>query len=352
MSKEWFSEKLDSLGLPEMGHVYDYLAQLPDGEVESYLGSLIGSNADAASVTRQFLSVRRKEQAEIVSTASDQSLLPQRSMQPQRDGHRKYRGRGASQANRARLPTRNADPRASSVTSSKDREPSAPSHVGNMAKIAKKIQEYHESREPINCLKCGFIEFHLQLDGKCAFCASPMFMDERESGTSATDLMLAEEQKNVLLSYDRSDAQRTRVLDDDSEYFDASSGNWMSQDERRAAERKRAEKEQQQRNRPITVTIDLSGRKIIDESRNETEHAQDSGARRSLGSNVVQNQSNGGQAYTPSTDESGVFVNPQLRGSGPRFVLDKQCGEEWLAISAHTDAPSSSERVQREEGFS
>jgi len=44
-----------------------------------------------------------------------------------------------------------------------------------------------------------------------------------------------------LLSYDRTSAQRTRVIDDESDYFSADSNVWLSEKERERLKKREAE---------------------------------------------------------------------------------------------------------------
>lgn len=68
--------------------------------------------------------------------------------------------------------------------------------------------------------------------------------------------------KERLLEYDRTSAQRTRVIDDESDYFATDSNQWLTEDERRLIEQReaqaRAKRELARKRR--TVTIDFAGR--------------------------------------------------------------------------------------------
>lgn len=67
-----------------------------------------------------------------------------------------------------------------------------------------------------------------------------------------------------------SSATRTKVIDDESDYFSVDSNRWLSSDQRDALESKetnlREQKYGSQRNKPLTVELDLVGRKAIQES--------------------------------------------------------------------------------------
>lgn len=74
---------------------------------------------------------------------------------------------------------------------------------------------------------------------------------------------LAQEQKEKLLEYDRNSVRRTRVIDDQSDYF-AVESPWLSEEEKQVlTERKQAYMDSKNRlKRRVQVTIDLAGKYI------------------------------------------------------------------------------------------
>lgn len=88
-----------------------------------------------------------------------------------------------------------------------------------------------------NCLYCGRIACEREGYSFCNFCG---YQIEPPSSTmTKSDAFF---HKDRLLRYDRETAQRTVVIDDQSDYY--SNTNWMNEDERRSVE----EKERQRQN--------------------------------------------------------------------------------------------------------
>jgi hypothetical protein len=95
-----------------------------------------------------------------------------------------------------------------------------------------------------NCLHCGRISCEREGYDYCPFCRY-MVHEHRSTGTfhSADDGTAivtwnsdAWEQKERLLRYDREFAQRTIILDDQADYYNRSTSNWLSEQEQREAQ--------------------------------------------------------------------------------------------------------------------
>ena len=82
-----------------------------------------------------------------------------------------------------------------------------------------------------NCLRCGRISCRTEGYGYCAFCGyliEKVIVKEGGKGK----LTEAELHKERLLRYDKELAQRTTVLDDQADYFEAGSVEWLTGEER------------------------------------------------------------------------------------------------------------------------
>lgn len=153
-----------------------------------------------------------------------------------------------------------------------------------------------------NCMQCGRIVCTQEGSGPCFFCGTlvctpaeleTLHRDSRKSdklreklmsqGHDAASIMdkarasfekisgkedafrMATEHKDRLLQYDRTSARRTKVIDDQTDYFNADSNRWLSSEERAAVKAKeekiRAAKEHAKRT--MTVTIDFAGRRVL-----------------------------------------------------------------------------------------
>ena len=138
-----------------------------------------------------------------------------------------------------------------------------------------------------NCTTCGKIACVVEGGFGCSFCLAALPRTGREpksqsggdgkgegasggaSGGAAPSAALKEalERKDKLLLFDRTSASRTRVLDDQGDYF--TSHNWLSQREREigeAEEKARRDEAAQRRGarREVKLSIDIMGRRVIE----------------------------------------------------------------------------------------
>jgi len=144
-----------------------------------------------------------------------------------------------------------------------------------------------------NCTSCGRIICEAEGDGPCFFCGSLVTRDatfinedfvkhmrriggdkeksesaggdsSSETGAESEGLLKAEAQRDMLLSYARSDAHRSKVLDIQNDWYEFESNAWLSAEERKA---KKTSTEQQladlERRRQHTVTIDLVNKQVV-----------------------------------------------------------------------------------------
>lgn len=146
-----------------------------------------------------------------------------------------------------------------------------------------------------NCLKCGRIVCEQEGSGPCMFCnnlvCSRMEQEILNSGTKQSSQLLqklmdqkvpgweaAIEQRNRLLEYDRTSEKRTRVIDDESDYFSIESV-WLSPQERERLKQReeelRARRHRSRKDKPLTLDIigcrlvescDLQSDDIMDEN--------------------------------------------------------------------------------------
>ena len=80
--------------------------------------------------------------------------------------------------------------------------------------------------------------------------------------TQQKSVNAAVDQKNMLLEFDRTSAQRTKVIDDQSDYFCAENP-WLSAEEKNVIEmrRKKYIESKSRLNRKFMVTFDFAGKK-------------------------------------------------------------------------------------------
>lgn len=151
-----------------------------------------------------------------------------------------------------------------------------------------------------NCLECGRIVCSQEGSGPCLFCGAVVFTKEEEQvlsrdsrraekikekmwqqynikgvepvlslhqiNSEAMEFVKASEHKDKLLEYDRTSISRTKVMDDESDYFTVDN-RWLSEEER-AALQKREDSLREQRygnHCSVKVTLDFAGRKVVEE---------------------------------------------------------------------------------------
>ncbi|XP_067003782.2 activating signal cointegrator 1 [Anabrus simplex] len=135
-----------------------------------------------------------------------------------------------------------------------------------------------------NCLKCGRIVCEQEGSGPCLFCNNLVCSREEQqmlatSSKQATALYQklvnqkkpegwesAIEQRNRLLEYDRTSEKRTKVIDDESDYF-AINSVWLSKAEREKLKHREEEIQAKRHASRLDrkVTLDFAGRQVIEE---------------------------------------------------------------------------------------
>ena len=223
-----------------------------------------------------------------------------------------------------------------------------------------------------NCLRCGKI-FRFDLDasgavaendarvflessGKCTFCdafvnvklrdglvwngeigyATEQEQEEDTEGGKAA----AERLKDQLVSFDRSGASRTKVVDDQSEWYDhgdVDAEAWLAEDERRALKHKRDTMDQQQRDRELakkrTFGIDILGRKtmILEEEELQLIRERDERAKLAMESAALNSMSEfaqgGGSAVATAAETARELESRLVRTEQPMSEI-KDLAEE------------------------
>jgi hypothetical protein len=94
-----------------------------------------------------------------------------------------------------------------------------------------------------NCLHCGRISCEREGYGYCPFCRYMVYENRSNltigtSNVSTTTMTNndAWEQKERLLQYDREFAQRTIILDDQADYYNRTTSNWLNEQEQQEAQ--------------------------------------------------------------------------------------------------------------------
>ncbi|KAF3324238.1 activating signal cointegrator 1 [Carex littledalei] len=86
-----------------------------------------------------------------------------------------------------------------------------------------------------NCLSCGKIVCEQEGEGPCSFCGA-LVLKEGSTYAGLTDFdaplskeeVAAEDYAKRLVDYDRNSAARTKVIDDQSDYYEIEGNSWLS----------------------------------------------------------------------------------------------------------------------------
>lgn len=140
-----------------------------------------------------------------------------------------------------------------------------------------------------NCMKCGRIVCEQEGSGPCAFCQNLVMSKEEQEiinrGTKKSEtlhnklihskkvidndesvskgLRRAIDHKNKLLEYDKTSEKRTKVYDDENDYFQSNS-RWVNPADREKLQKYEEEMKQKKYDRNNTkYTIDILGRKVV-----------------------------------------------------------------------------------------
>ena len=226
-----------------------------------------------------------------------------------------------------------------------------------------------------NCLRCGKI-FRFDLDasgavaendarvflessGKCTFCDAFVnvklrdglvwnggigYATEQEEDTEGGKAA-AERLKDQLVSFDRSGASRTKVVDDQSEWYDhgdVDAEAWLAEDERRALKHKRDTMDQQQRERELakkrTFGIDILGRKtmILDEEELQLIRERDERAKLAMESAALNSMSEfaqgGGSAVATAAETARELESRLVRTEQPTSEIEDLAEERKVRV--------------------
>ena len=153
-----------------------------------------------------------------------------------------------------------------------------------------------------NCTECGRIVCQQEGSGPCYFCGalvctkeeqeilaknskksnklyeklltqsitaetSPSMEKSSNQSLGSEGLQEAIAHKNRLLEYGKSGIRRTKVIDDECDYFASDTNKWLSKKERDTLKKKEQEQREKRHGSPrqMKVTFDFAGRRVIDE---------------------------------------------------------------------------------------
>ena len=222
-----------------------------------------------------------------------------------------------------------------------------------------------------NCTACGKIVCVVEGEGECFYCSSYVTKQhttaadafvqqmqqmtaaaykrsnvgkgeaktrEEDEAATAAGLARAEQQKQKLLDFSAANVARSRVLDQQSDYFEFESNKWLTEDVRKArmAEAKK-EEEKLDRRRHHTVSIDLVKGEVIAHSSDPLADENRGRGLKSDGVEIVTREDEERQrqsaATTASSGGSGTGAL-NIRRSGVAHAGVNAMVEEMKTVSA------------------
>lgn len=184
-----------------------------------------------------------------------------------------------------------------------------------------------------NCLRCGRIVCRQEGSGPCFTCGNLVCTNEENeilshdskkshqlrnklmNQTVDENLAKAIEHKNRLLEYDRTSERRTRVIDDNADYY-SSDNKWLTLEQREMIRKKEEElrAEQHTSRRQQKVTLDFAGRQVVKE---EPQHVSIQSLLQSLVAPMAETNIND---HVCREVESTHFMDPALDMPPPEYV--------------------------------
>ncbi|XP_049269770.1 activating signal cointegrator 1 isoform X2 [Rhipicephalus sanguineus] len=184
-----------------------------------------------------------------------------------------------------------------------------------------------------NCLRCGRIVCRQEGSGPCFTCGNLVCTNEEKeilshdskkshqlrnklmNQTIDEGLAKAIEHKNRLLEYDRTSERRTRVIDDNADYY-SSDNKWLTLEQREMIRKKEQElrAEQHASRRQQKVTLDFAGRQVVKE---DPQHASIQSLLQSLVAPMAETNINDRVCREV---ESTHFMDPALDMPPPEYM--------------------------------
>ena len=140
-----------------------------------------------------------------------------------------------------------------------------------------------------NCTKCGRIVCVQEGSGPCLFCGNLVCTREEleviNRGSKKSDQLMkklmsdeaktkAEQLRNKLLEFDKTSEKRTKVIDDESDYFSVDNDKWLTKDQRKKLKEREKEIWEQKHGSRLNkkYTFDFAGRKITEDTFDSTNY--------------------------------------------------------------------------------
>ncbi|CAL4061152.1 unnamed protein product [Meganyctiphanes norvegica] len=309
--ENWACRELDNLGLPDPEIIVRYLEPLENsGEVREYLESMLDkSKTDHRKFIEEF--VNRQEAAKnsvdsrfyrkpdfediggikVQGSNNDNKKNKQKTT---KDG-----GKGVNDVPVSSKKTLNEDAKKKNKFVSLYTDEGANRDVVMLSGRHKCECQASKHGLVNNCMSCGRIVCDQEGAGPCSFCGTlvvsrdqkevlsrgsrkseqlqkKLFSDKNAVvNESSGKLVISEslqkaiDHKNKLLEFDKTSEKRTKVYDDESDYFSTNS-KWLSESDREKLQKREEELRKKRFERGAQkITLDFAGRKVMDAEEQE-----------------------------------------------------------------------------------
>mmetsp|Transcript_15467 Transcript_15467/g.25289 ORF Transcript_15467/g.25289 Transcript_15467/m.25289 type:complete len:282 (+) Transcript_15467:217-1062(+) len=255
----------DLLGVEgdQLAALESHLKTLSNKDIKGYLSALLPDNDQGRKLVELVIAKHGKSAKTKGNGSKGQGKI---SLSPA-GGKGKKKGKGEGRS-----------PVASISPSSRGQPQTSQTERERMSRRIITGNEEGDTPNVSNCLECGMIyriETFRAL-ARCGYCESPLGRSQKKRAQQTleegADLTKALERRDRLLEYERTSAERTKVYDDQSDYFEMDVGaidsKWATDAERETAKEdlaKRKEKADEEANKTY-ITIDFNKKKIVQDN--------------------------------------------------------------------------------------
>uniref|UniRef100_A0A1B6C1E5 ASCH domain-containing protein n=3 Tax=Clastoptera arizonana TaxID=38151 RepID=A0A1B6C1E5_9HEMI len=359
MSTEWLSSRLsDLLEFPVPKDMTEYIDSITnDRDLEDYLKTLLDFTKKNHKLFFQELLHRRK--GKVAQDGYKKSEVDMNYIAPKTD--KKKKGKNKNEDIVVEETVESSQPSQDKVKK-KTKFVNLYSQEGRARDVillkGRHLCTCEASKHKLinNCLSCGRIICEQEGSGPCLFCGELVVSREEQNfintGTKQANQLLqklmdqkppgwkaAIEQRDRLLEYDRNSTKRTRVIDDQSDYFSPSTTVWLSQEERDYLAKKEEEslayKHQSRINKPIKFSL-VDGRAVDLTFEYEDFYNHEE--------SLVEDIENNFRTLSFLSDEDDGDIHPSMANMKPKF--QESC---ILEHGSRLDTKTSLSRIQDKE---
>ncbi|KYM86106.1 Activating signal cointegrator 1 [Atta colombica] len=280
--EKWMQEKLSELlDFPVSDDLTQFILQIEnERDLDEYFSTLLNNENP---IHRQFVTELKKRRASYNNQTGYKKINDGDNI-PKKQNDKK-RGKTKGKKNNQVQEAVKLEPKSEKVEKKKTKFVNLLSH-GNILLKGRHKCDCEANRHALinNCLNCGRIVCVQEGSGPCFYCGELVCSPDEQvllgSNTKQGDnlynkLMDQKPYKNLedslkqrdkLLEFDRNSARRTKVIDDESDYYQSNS-IWLSHEERKKLQKQEEEELARKHASRLDrkVAIDFMGRVIVDE---------------------------------------------------------------------------------------